>query len=206
MAYRLAGAYAATCSCAQLCPCPVDGTPLDSEGKGECRGAIVFNVREGNLDEMDLSGVTFALLNYFPANVTAGNWKVGFVVDEAASDDQARAVERILSGDEGGPFGDFKPLIGEFLGMERASVSLSGGETPAASVGDSVDFAFEPHRGVDGAPTTVKNAMFGFAPEYTVGKAPGRGDLFGISFEGRYGEAADFEFSTEAPAEVRGRA
>src|SRR5919198_1093282 len=107
MAWRIAGSYAASCSCNLICPCPVDGTPT---GPGEeCKGFLVFSVREGNLDDTDLSGVNFALYNHFPSNLTAGNWKVAIVVDEGASSAQTQAIERIVSGQEGGPFGDFGP-------------------------------------------------------------------------------------------------
>jgi hypothetical protein len=52
-------------------------------------------------------------------------------------------------------------------------------------------------RGPDGSPTTVSNAMFGFAPTFKVGKGSGRYEIFGEGHEGQYGETADFEFSTE---------
>lgn len=201
MAYRIAGTYIAACSCAQLCPCPVDGTPLDPEGKGECRGSAVFGIREGDLDGTDLSGTAVAFFNYFPANITAGNWKVKIVVDDGASDEQAQAIERILSGQEGGPFGEFAPLIGEYAGMERGSVSVSDG---SATVPEG-SFSFEPHLGVDGTPTTTKNAMFGFAPEFQVGKSSGSLEILGTTIDLRYAESAEYEFSTEK-MDVRGRA
>src|SRR6266542_763697 len=112
MAYTIKGTYAAVCDCSLLCPCPVDGPPT---GEGDqCHGLLVFDVREGNLNGTDLSGVAFALYNHFPSNLTSGNWKVGIVVDDGASDEQAQAIERIVSGDAGGPFGEFKPLIGKY--------------------------------------------------------------------------------------------
>jgi hypothetical protein len=76
-------------------------------------------VREGNLNDMDFSGVAFALYNNFPSNLTSGNRKVGTVLDEGASDDLAQAIERIVSGEKAGPFGEFAPLIGENVGMQR---------------------------------------------------------------------------------------
>jgi hypothetical protein len=198
MAYTLKGTYGAACNCRMICPCPYDGTPT---GEGdECHGLLVFDVREGTLDGTDLSGVGFALYNYFPSNLTAGNWKVGITVDEGASDEQAQAIERIVSGQEGGPFGDFAPLIGEYVGMKRAKVSLSGGDSPSGSVGDVGDFQIEFAKGADGSPTTVSNAMFGFAPTFKIGKASGRFNVFGSSTEATYGEGAEFEFTTEAGA------
>jgi hypothetical protein len=196
MAWRMAGTYVATCSCQLVCPCPTDNPPTGPGG--ECRGVAVFGIREGNLDDTDLSGTTFAFCNLFPSNLTAGNWSVGIVVDEGASDDQAQALERILHGEEGGPFGEFAGFFGDWKGVERGPVSVSDGDRPSGRAGDT-EFTFEPLEGPDGTHTTVKNAMFGFAPEFRVGKAPTKSSLFGIDFEGVYGETADYEFSTEMP-------
>jgi hypothetical protein len=200
MAWRIAGSYAASCSCNLICPCPVDGTPTGPDD--ECKGFIVFSIQNGNLDEVDLSGVNFALYNYFPSNLTAGNWKVAIVVDSGASDEQAQAIERICKGEEGGPFGELSNFYGEYLGTERDSVTFSDGDRPTASVGSSSEMTFEPLEGPDGSPTTVKGAMFGFAPEYRIGHGPGKSDRFGLSYEPIYAEAADFEFSTEQSAEA----
>lgn len=204
MAYRIAGAYVAACNCATICPCPTDQTP--SGPNGECRGTIVFDIREGDLDGVDLGNTKLALYNWFPSNLSAGNWKVGLVIDEGASDDQAKALERIISGQEGGPFGDLAALIGEVVGVERDRVTYSNGDAPSGSVGGSSEFRFEPLRGPDGSPTTVRNAMFGFAPEFQIGRTTGRSDRFGLGFDPSYGEAAEFEFSTEMTGEIHPRA
>jgi hypothetical protein len=204
MAWRIAGTYVAACNCVGVCPCPTDQKPTSPDG--ECRGVIVFGVREGNHDDVDLSGLDFALYNYWPENVGAGRWKLGLVVDEGASDEQAQALERILSGQAGGPFEDFAALTEEYLGMERAQVTFSDGDNPSGSVAGKSEFAFEPFRGPDGSPTTVRNAAFGFSPEFQIGSASGRSDAFGMSIETVYGETADFEFSSEAAEEVRPRA
>jgi hypothetical protein len=196
----------ASCSCAALCGCPVDAQPKDAAGGSECRGVAVFHIADGRLDEVDLSGVDFAFYNLFPSNLTSGNWKVGVVVDSGASDAQAEAVGRILSGQEGGTFGELAQFVGEFLGTERGRVTLSDGDKPALSVEGHSELEFEAARGADGTPTTVKNAMFGFAPEFQVGRTSGRSSAFGLSFEPSYGESADFTFTSEkAEAAVAGR-
>ncbi len=201
MAYTIKGTYVASCDCAGICPCPVDGVPTGENN--ECHGALVFAIKDGSLDDIDLGGVNLALYNYFPSNLTSGNWKVGIVVDDGATDEQAQAVEKIISGEEGGPFGEFKPLIGDYLGMERASITVSDG---TVSVAGKTDFTFEPYTGPDGSPTTVKGAMFGFAPEFTIGKTTGKSDSFGLGFDARYGESADFVFSSEAVGDIHPRA
>ena len=196
MAWKISGTYLANCSCNLICPCPVDGPPISEDG--QCHGHNVFHITEGSLDETDLSGVNVALVNLFPSNLTSGNWKLGIVVDEGASDEQASALERIFKGEEGGPFGDFVPLVGEWLGMERAEVTFSDGDTPSASVGGD-SYTFEPLDGPPGSGTqaTVHNAMFGFAPEYRIGRAPGKMSNLGIEYDGNYAEAADFVFASE---------
>jgi hypothetical protein len=202
MAWRITGSYLATCSCNLICPCPVDGPPTSEDG--QCRGFLVFSVKDGSLEGTDLSGVNVALYNLFPSNLTAGNWKVGLVIDDGASDEQASALERIFKGEVGGPFGEMSGLFGEFLGTERDSVTYSDGDSPSASIGSSSAATFEAREGPDGNPTTVKGAMFGFAPEYKIGTGSGKSDRFGLGFDPNYAEAADFEFasdqSEEAPA------
>jgi hypothetical protein len=48
--------------------------------------------------------------------------------------------------------------------------------------------------------------VFGFAATYKVGKGSGHSQAFGLSFDARYGESAEFEFSTEIAGAVHPRA
>lgn len=199
MAWSMSGTYLANCSCRLVCPCPVDGTPT---GPGDtCEGAGVFHIDQGELDGTDLSGLDVALVNNFPSNISAGNIRIGIVVSDAASDDQADALERIFKGNEGGPFGDLSALYGDWLGTDRAAISFSGGAEPSFSIGDS-SVSFEPLKGPDGSDTTVKAAAFGFAPEFRIGRGRGSVSALGVSYDGVYGETADFEFSSEQPADA----
>jgi len=194
MAYRIASIYVIHCSCHLLCPCSIDGPPTSPDG--QCDAASVFHVESGNSNGTDLSGVDFALYFHLPANLTAGNWTVGLVVDDGASDEQAQAVERIVSGQEGGPFAEFVPLISEVQPLRRASVTFSGGDEPSASIEGEAEIRFEPFRAPDGTPTTVSNAMLAFAPTYTIGKGSGRGHSIRGSYEPVYGESAAFEYAS----------
>ena len=193
MAYRLSGTYVGHCDCQQLCPCATDGPPTGRDG--QCHGLLVFGIREGSLDDVDLSGVNVAMGYMAPSNISSGDLKLGIVVDSNASDEQANALDRIFKGEEGGFFGELVPLIGEWQGMERAAVSLSDGDEPSAKIGD-IDVNFEASKGPDGKPTTVSNAPFGFAPVFALGQSSGSSGLFGESFEANYGEAADFEYTS----------
>jgi hypothetical protein len=192
MAYRLSGTYVGHCDCRQICPCAVDGAPTGRDG--QCHGIIVFGVSEGNLDDTDLSGVNVAMAYNAPSNMSSGNLKLGLVVDDAASDEQADALGRIFKGDEGGMFADFVPLVGEWAGVERAPVGFSDGDEPSANVGGA-DVNFEAFRDGEGNLTTASNAAFGFAPTFTLGKSSGSSQAFGEAFDASYGEAAAFEYT-----------
>jgi hypothetical protein len=194
MAYRISGRYVLSCSCHLLCPCTVDGPPTSPDG--QCDMSSVFHVESGTSNETDLSGVDFALYVHVPSNLTAGNWTVGLVVDEGASEKQAQALERIISGQEGGPLAEFVPLIGEVQPVRRGSVSFSDGDAPSGSVEGGTEIRFEPARGVDGAPTMVSNAPLAFAPTYSIGKGSGRGESIRGSYEPIYGESGAFEYSS----------
>jgi hypothetical protein len=159
----------------------------------------VWDVREGNSDGVDLSGLKVALMVNFPDVITNGNWKIGAIVDEGASDEQVSALEAIVSGQQGGPFGDMAALVGEFAGVQRGPLSYSD---MSATIGGK-SFTYEPLRGQDGNATTVKNAVFGFAPEFEIGSASGQLEVFGHSFDASYGEAADFEYGSEIHESIR---
>ena len=205
MSWEISGKYVANCDCQLICACAMDGPPTGKNG--ECRGAAVFHIASGRLDDTDLSGVDFAFCNFFPSNLTAGNWKVGIVVDSGASDGQAQALERILHGDEGGPFADFAALYGEWLGVERGNITFSDGDAPSASVDGRINLAIEPLPGPGGGVTTVRNAMYGFAPEFVIGKGKGGSDFFGLDYQSVYAESADYTFASEmAEGAPKGRA
>ena len=192
MSYTLKGTYVGHCDCHQVCPCAFDGPPTGRDGK--CHGLLVHNVREGSLDDIDLAGVNVVMGYHAPSNISSGDLKLGIVVDESASDEQVDALERIFSGKAGGVFEDFGPLVGEWLGVERRSISFSDGDEPSAKIGDTT-VEFKAYRDQEGNPTTVSNAAFGFAPTFTVGTSSGRSSVLGIEIDAEYGEAAEFEYT-----------
>jgi len=199
MAWKMKGRYVSSCSCTNVCPCSTSSAPPDNpDGTTICWGVAVFDVREGNMDGVDLSGLQIGMFVSYPGLVSNGNWKLGVSVDPSASDNQADAIEQIVSGKLGGPFGDMAGLVTEFT-MDRSPVAFSG--TGATLGGHS--FTYEPLRGQDGSPTMMSNAVFGFAPAFEIGSTKGQLEAFGHLFEANYGEAADFEYSSETHEHIR---
>jgi hypothetical protein len=160
-----------------------------------CTGALVFHIADGSLDSVGLSGVDVAMMYYAPGKILDGNLKLGLVVDEGATEEQADALQKIFSGQVGGPFAEFVPLIAAFLPMERASVTYSDGEQPSATVGPS-SLSVELMRNGEGKPTSISNAMVPFGEPYFIGTGSGHVDVMGLSYDSRYGEVADFEYAS----------
>lgn len=193
MTYRIAGEYVVTCSCNLICPCGVDGPPTSKNG--QCDGAQVLHIEEGTKDGLDLGGIDVGWVYNIPGNVTGGNWTMILVFDPSVPDDKVQALEAIFRGEDGGPFADFAPLISTWGDTVRAPVTFTGGPEAKGTIG-SGSLAFSPALGTDGKPTTVKNAMLGFAPEYEIGHGSGTVSAGDISFDAIYGEHAFWEFAS----------
>ena len=194
MAYLLRGTNLGNCHCHDVCPCNLDLTP-NGPG-GECKGWMVMHVDEGHKDDVDLSGQNVALVYTIPGQPSAGGWRIGIIVDSDASDEQAAAFESIFTGKDGGPWGEFSGLFSEYMGLQRASVTYSDGETPSASVEGAGELGFEPFRDAEGKPTILRDSVFGMGPELGMGRGSGHADTFGVSFDSTWGELTQVEFAS----------
>ena len=197
MAWTMKGEYRAVCWCNVICPCAVGAPP--SHESGTCMGVLGIRIDSGNLNDVDLSGVSVGLFNIFPGTVTDGNWTLGIVIDESASDAQAEAIGKIMSGDEGGPLGEMAPLVGTVLDPIRGKVEVTD---DGANIAGNV-VSIEPFRGIDGEPTWMKNAMLGFAAETLIATGSGHVDIFGHSFDGKWGEGGQIDWSDQVHEHIR---
>ena len=122
MSWNLAGSYFETCSCDVVCPCTASlslGATRD-----RCKVVLVFNVKSGEVDGTDVSGLTVAAVCDTPKVMSDGNWRLGVVIDAAASDEQAEKLGGVFSGALGGPMEALGPLVGENLGVERLPIEV----------------------------------------------------------------------------------
>src|SRR5437588_9190153 len=142
MSWKLAGSYFETCSCEVVCPCTASfalGADYD-----RCRVTLVFNVKEGEVDGTDVSGLTVAAVGDAPKVMTDGNWRVGIFIDAEASDEQAEKLGAVFSGALGGPRAALASLISENLGVERAPIEFRvDGLRHSVKIGDAVDIEVE---------------------------------------------------------------
>src|SRR5947208_2349173 len=120
MAWTLAGTYFENCSCDTICPCTWSGLTAHAT-HDRCKAVLAFHVDKGDIEGVDVSGLTFALVVDSPPVMSDGNWKLGVVMDAAASEEQLAAFGRVLGGELGGPPAMLGPLIGEMAGIEPAA-------------------------------------------------------------------------------------
>jgi hypothetical protein len=190
MAWSLKGTYFETCSCEVVCPCTASlslGADYD-----RCRVTLVFNVVDGEIEGTDVSGLKVAAVADTPKVMTDGNWRLGVFIDANASDEQASKLGAVFGGQLGGPMEALGPLVGENLGVERASIDVhEDGLRHSVKIGDSIDFEIEDvvSFGVEsGEPARLVGIFHPAGSELTIAKATrSRINAFGIEYEGKAG-------------------
>jgi len=199
MAWKLKGSYVETCSCDLICPCNASfdhGATYDY-----CRVTLVFAIREGEIDGIDVGGLNVAAIADTPKVMTDGNWRLGVFVDERASDEQMEKLVGVFSGQMGGPMGALAPLVGEVLGVERASIDVvDDGVRHSVRVGDVIDFEIQdivPFGIETGQPVRFDGMFHPVAPNLTIAEATrSRINAFGIEYEGKTGlSTAEFSWA-----------
>lgn len=200
MAWNLKGSYVETCSCELMCPCNLS---LDHGATYDfCRVTLVFNIREGQVDETDISGLKVAAIADTPKVMTEGNWRLGVFIDAQADDEQFDKLIKVFSGQLGGPMAALGPLVGEMLGVERVPIVVTDdGLRHSVRIGDVIDFEIEDivPFGVETGRAVRFDGMFHpVGSNLTMAEAKrSRINAFGISYEGKTGLSTS-EFSWAA--------
>jgi hypothetical protein len=202
MAWSIQGRYFENCSCEVVCPCTASlALGADSD---YCRAILAFHVDKGDVDGVDVSGLTLAVVADTPKFMHEGNWRLGVLIDDSASEEQAEKLGAVFSGQLGGPMAALSGLVGEQLGVERVPMEFSSsggkhrlkvGEMGQAAVEDVVSFGKE-----DGVPARLSGIFHPVASDLTIAKAAGDSGVtaFGITFGGPAKAGFSREFSWAA--------
>lgn len=199
MAWNIEGRAIEHCNCDSVCPCFTSA--LAQAGDYErCQGFIGIHVDSGSNGDMDLSGRTFVIVIDAPPMMAEGNWNVGVVVDDGATDEQAEFLAAVITGEAGGPMEAFGPLIGNRLGVEKAAIEFSsenGKHTIKAAGAIDGEFADMVHEGAD-APLQLVGAALPFGPPVTI-SPPSKSliSVFGLDIDnsGRHGTTSRVSWS-----------
>lgn len=171
MGYHLEGRLLEVCNCRVLCPCWIGEDP----DNGTCDTIIAWRFDEGNVEGVDVSDTTIAVIAHVPGNILQGNWRVAVYVSDNATKKQEEALLKVYTGKLGGPVGDLVKLIGEVVSVERAPITFEvRGGKGTLKIGEAGYAELEPYQGATGGATTLADTIFSTVPgaPVFVGKSP----------------------------------
>ncbi len=118
MAYSVEGQLLEVCTCNILCPCWVGEDP----DEGYCDAIIGWHINSGNIEGVDVTGRTFAMLVHIPGNILAGNWEARLYLDQDITDEQEEGILNLWGGKLGGPITDMASLVTDIKSVERTNI------------------------------------------------------------------------------------
>jgi hypothetical protein len=173
--------------------------PADTE---RCRVVLVFHIDSGEVEGVDVSDLTVAMLADTPQVMAEGEWRVGLFMDEAASQEQADKLGAVFSGQLGGPMELLSPLIGEMLGMEVAPIEyVDEDRRHRVRIGEFVEIEVEdfvPPQTPEGEVSKVTGVFHPANSTLTMAQATAsRVNAFGLAFSnmGKNGHSAPFSWA-----------
>jgi hypothetical protein len=200
MGWKLEGQYFENCPCEVPCPCTVS---LDlGADPDRCTPLLVFHVDSGEVEGVEVNGLNVVAVADTPKVMSEGGWRLGVFIDAAASDEQAEKLGAVFSGQLGGPMEALGPLVGENLGVERASIEFSSEDgVHSVRVGDDVEVEVEDivsFGNEGGEPVELTNIFHPAGPAMRVSRArKSQVSAFGMEFsmEGKSGFSTEFSWA-----------
>lgn len=161
-----------------------------------------YHIDRGTIDGVDVGGLTFAIVADTPPVMIEGNWRVGVLLDDRASSQQAERLGAVIGGQRGGPPAMLHPLFGEMLGIQSMPVTYADdGSRHRVTWGDAVSMEIQDFvAGPMAEPVRLDNVFHPSNSTLTVGKSVGTAvSVFGIEFGqvGTSGASAPFAWSGE---------
>lgn len=200
MSWTINGRYFENCTCEVVCPCTASfalGADYD-----RCEVVLVFHVDSGEIEGVDVGDLTVAAVIDSPKVMSEGDWRMGLLVDAAASDEQAAKLGAVFGGQLGGPLQALVPLITGMLGVERVPMQFTSndgrhalvmGDVGQLEVEDVVPFGIE-----TGEPARLAGIFHPLGTELTISKSTdSRLNVFGLApaLAGKSGFSTTFAWS-----------
>jgi hypothetical protein len=194
--WHLKGTLLIACNCDYGCPCNFNAPPTH----GKCEGGWLWHVDDGSYGDVRLDGLSWALYADWPGAIHEGGGKAVCLYDERANDAQRAAVEALVRGGNGGPWGIFINTY-ELADVRAApfDVELDGLAT-RVKIGDSLELELEtirnPVTGAEVHPGVVlpeglvcKEASLGRSRKFALR------DRITYDHSGQYAAFAPFEYA-----------
>ena len=100
-AWKLEGTVFVACNCDWGCPCNFNAPP----SSGKCEGGWTWHVEKGTYGQVALDDLNFSVYVNWPGAIHEGNGKALILVDERADARQRAAIDSLVGGAVGGPWG-----------------------------------------------------------------------------------------------------
>jgi hypothetical protein len=101
--WQLSGTYLEACNCDAICPCRrIDGKQGGRSTYGECTGTLSWQIVEGAVDGLDVSGLRVVLAVWYSDDEEGSPWSWVLYLDERADEQRRAALEDIFAGRLGG--------------------------------------------------------------------------------------------------------
>jgi hypothetical protein len=139
--WTLRGTVLIACNCDYGCPCNFNALPTT----GACEGGWTWHVEDGVFDGVRLDDLNFSVYVKWPGAIHHGDGEAVLLVDERADDAQRQAVETLMGGDVGGPWGILAWTWPTIHGPVSASYDLAlDGIRSRLRIGEVVELELEP--------------------------------------------------------------
>ena len=99
--WTLKGTALISCNCAYGCPCNFNALPT----YGSCEGGWTWHVERGAFGDVTLDGLNFSVYAKWPRAIHEGNGAAVIFIDQQADPRQRQAIETLVAGKAGGPWG-----------------------------------------------------------------------------------------------------
>ena len=112
VSYAVSGSYFESCNCDPICPCRMtDGIPGGRSTYGVCYGAVAWLVEDGQVGEVDVTGLKVALTVMYDDDELGSPWTIVLHVDADGSEQQQAALADVFLGNLGGPHVGLLPWV-----------------------------------------------------------------------------------------------
>jgi hypothetical protein len=198
LSYRVRGAYFESCNCEAICPCrKIGGVPGGRSTYGVCYGVLSWQIEEGRVGEMDMSGLAVALVYRYDDDEEGSPWSLVLHVDARGDPTKQAALSELFLGGLGGPHMSRLPWIRkarDLIAVRPSRIEIDG---TAVRIGDAVSVRAT-------RPVETELPVACIVPGYD---RPGRelyadeltvaDDPFAWELEGNCAYASDFDYSSD---------
>lgn len=165
MPYTMRGQFLEVCDCSVPCPCWF----AEDADEDECTGVIAWQIERGEIDGVDVSGLTAVSVSQHSGSRGAHGahpkMKVALIVDDKATDQQAASIAQAFGGQLGGPLGELAEMTESTPEIDRAAIEFgSDGANTTLSVSTprrarTLHTSMTPILGATGRITTIADSL-----------------------------------------------